>query len=58
MRGFIAWALLYLAIAALLVALFIQFTSSTLWAVLLVGFMLLYMAIMSRWAGGNIDRRE
>jgi hypothetical protein len=57
-RGLIAWLVLYLGIAAVLVLLFVRFTSSMLWAVLLVGFMLAYMTIVSKWAAGNIDRRE
>jgi hypothetical protein len=57
-RGFLTWLIFYLVIAGILVAFFIRFTASAVWAIGLVGFMLAYMAIMGRWAGGNINRRE
>lgn len=57
-RGFLGWLIFYLVIAGLLIAFFVQFTTSAIWAVGLVGFMLAYMAVMGRWAGGDADRRE
>ena len=56
--GFTAWLLCYLAVAGVLVALFVRFTASLAWAVGLVGFMLAYMTIMARWTGRNAERRE
>jgi len=45
------WSLL--AIAAVMVILFIRFGATTLWAFGLVAFMLAYMLLMGRWAGGE-----
>ncbi len=56
-RGFTGWLLFYLAVGAALVAAFIRFTGSVLWATCLVAFMLIYMTIMGRFAGGKINRR-
>jgi hypothetical protein len=56
--GWTAWALVYLAAAGALVALFIRFTASAAWAIGLVVFMLGYMTIVGRWASGDINRRE
>jgi hypothetical protein len=47
------WIVVIAAIAVLMVVLFIRFGATTLWALGLVGFMLGYMAIMARWAGGG-----
>jgi hypothetical protein len=46
----IRWMLALAAIGAVLVALFVRFGSTTLWAVGLVGFMLGYMVLMGKWA--------
>jgi hypothetical protein len=50
------WVLVIAIIAALMVALFMRFGATALWAGGLVGFMLGYMAIMARWAGGDHER--
>jgi hypothetical protein len=47
------WFLLIAAVAAVLVVFFIRFGATTLWAFGLVGFMLGYMALMGKWAGGD-----
>jgi hypothetical protein len=50
------WMLVILAVAAVMVLLFIRFGAPTLWAFGLVAFMLVYMALMGRWAGGDHHR--
>lgn len=56
--GFTAWLLGYLAVAGVLVAVFVRFTASVGWAVGLVGFMLVYMTVMARWTSRNVEGRE
>jgi hypothetical protein len=50
------WFLLIAAVAAVLVVFFIRFGATTLWAFGLVGFMIGYMALMGKWAGGDNRR--
>jgi hypothetical protein len=50
------WLLIISAVAMLMVMLFIRFGATTLWAFGLVFFMLGYMALMGRWAGGDHHR--
>jgi hypothetical protein len=47
------WFLAIAALAGLMVVLFIRFGATTLWAFGLVFFMLAYMGLMGRWAGGD-----
>ncbi len=47
------WVLVLITAAAVMVVLFVRFGATTLWAFGLVFFMLGYMAIMARWAGGD-----
>ncbi len=47
------WLLVIAVIGGLMVVLFVRFGATMLWAFGLVGFMLGYMAIMARWAGGG-----
>jgi hypothetical protein len=56
--GWVGFLLLFLAIAGLLVVIFIQFTASVALAVALVLFMIAYMAIMGWLASRKIERRE
>jgi hypothetical protein len=56
-RAVLLWLSLISVVAATLVLLFIRFGATVLWASALVGFMLAYMGLMSRWAGGDHDRR-
>ena len=50
------WTLALGTVGSLMVALFIRFGATTLWALGLVIFMFGYMALMSRWAS-NKDHR-
>ena len=57
-RGLIGYLLLFVAVAGLLVYLFIQFTGSMKLAVVLVAFMLTYMIVMGWLASRRADERE
>ena len=57
-RGLFAWLVFYAALAVALVVLFVRFTASIAWAVALVGFILAYVTIVGRLAGGDADRRD
>ncbi len=53
LRAAAAWAAVVLAVAGVLVGLFVWFGTGVGWAAVLVGLMLAYMAAMARWAGGD-----
>lgn len=60
-RRLVSWVMFLvavLAVALLLVVLFIQFTASLRIALALVTFMLIYMGIMSYWVIGRDDERR
>lgn len=50
------WTAGVAAVATTLVLLFVRFGAPVAWAAVLVGLMLAYMALMSRWAHGGEDR--
>lgn len=50
---FVRWLAVLSVIAGIMVGLFVRFGATTLWALALVIFMFGYMALMSRWAGGD-----
>jgi hypothetical protein len=52
-KEFTKWTAVILAVAAAMVGLFLRFGATTLWAFGLVAFMLAYMLLMGRWAGGD-----
>ncbi len=56
-RGITRWAAVVLIVAAMMIGLFIRFGATALWASGLVSFMLLYMALMGRWASRNHEQR-
>jgi hypothetical protein len=56
--GLFAYVVFYLAVAGLLVFLFIRFTSSYMLAFGLVGGMVAYMALMGWWASKSWEQRE
>lgn len=58
LRGLIGYVLLVLAVASLLVYLFVRFTGSTRLAIVLVGFMLTYMLVMGWIASRKEDDRN
>jgi F-type H+-transporting ATPase subunit a len=55
--GFLLWAFFYLLVAGVLVAVFLRFTSSTMWAVAVVGFMLAYMTLMGWWTSRSLGEK-
>ncbi|HEY7089672.1 MAG TPA: hypothetical protein VH518_16355 [Tepidisphaeraceae bacterium] len=56
--GLVAYVLLFLVVAALLVLLFMWFTASLRLAIGLVLFLVGYMVLMGWWAGRNIEGRD
>jgi hypothetical protein len=56
-RALLIWTTTIAVVAGALVLLFIRFGATVLWAFGLVAFMLGYMGLMSRWAGGDRDGR-
>lgn len=56
--GFIAFAIFFLAVGATLVLIFIFFTSSWTLAIMLVGFMMLYMILMGWVAARKAHDKE
>jgi hypothetical protein len=57
-RGRVGYALLVLGVASLLVYLFMKFTGSIRLAIILVVFMMTYMAVMGWLASDQSDRRR
>jgi hypothetical protein len=56
--GTITYGLFFLGVAAALVSLFIYFTNQWTLAILLVGFMVLYMAFMGWLAMRRVEERD
>lgn len=56
--GTVTYLLFFLAVAAALVSLFIYFTNHWTLAILLVGFMVLYMSLMGWLAMRKVEERD
>ena len=56
--GLVAWWLLLLGVAGLLILLFRKFTSNLWLAVILVAFLLSYMLVMGWWASRHLEGRD